>query len=122
MILTWGLLGPGKGIEWAVDGLRRIRRLQPTPSYVVAGQTHPRMRAQQGEQYRLQLRRRVKASGVSDLATILGKYLDAQALAAMVRQASVVLLPCDSREHRHQIKSTVDRRVADGGRVVPRRE
>jgi polysaccharide biosynthesis protein PslF len=98
LILTWGLLGPGKGIEWAVDGLQRIRGLRPLPRYIVAGQTHPRVRTQQGEHYRLQLGRRAKAGRVSDLVTFPGAYLDEPALAAMVRHASVVLLPYDSRD------------------------
>lgn len=98
LVLTWGLLGPGKGIEWAIDGLQRIRRLHPLPRYVVAGQTHPRVRARQGEQYRVQLRLRAKARGVSHLVSFSGSYLDEAALSTLVRQASVVLLPYDSRE------------------------
>ncbi|MEV0570618.1 glycosyltransferase, partial [Dactylosporangium sp. NPDC050588] len=35
-ILTWGLLGPGKGIEWAIGGLRLVRHLMPRPRYVIA--------------------------------------------------------------------------------------
>jgi glycosyltransferase involved in cell wall biosynthesis len=98
MILTWGLLGPGKGIEWAVDGLQRIRRLCPLPRYVVAGQTHPRVRTRHGERYRLQLGLRAKAGGVSNMVSFPGSYLDEQVLAAMIQQASVVVLPYDSRE------------------------
>lgn len=98
LVLTWGLLGPGKGIEWAIDGLQRIRRLTPLPRYVVAGQTHPRVRLHHGEQYRLQLGRRAKARGVSDLVSFPGCYLDDNALAALVRRASVVVLPYESRE------------------------
>jgi len=98
LVLTWGLLGPGKGIEWAIDGLQRIRRSQPLPRYVVAGQTHPRVRERQGEQYRVRLRQRAKARGVSDLVSFSGSYLDEAALAALVREASIVLLPYDSRE------------------------
>jgi len=98
LVLTWGLLGPGKGIEWVVDGLRRIRRLVPRPRYVVAGQTHPRVRLHQGEQYRLRLGLRAKAGGVSDLISFPGAYLDDNALADLVCRASVVVLPYDSRE------------------------
>jgi glycosyltransferase involved in cell wall biosynthesis len=98
LVLTWGLLGPGKGIEWAVDGLQRIRRLNPLPRYVVAGQTHPRVRMRQGEQYRLRLGLRAKAGGVSNMVSFPGSYLDDDALADLVRRASVVLLPYDSRE------------------------
>ena len=43
-LLTWGLLGPGKGIEWAVDGRSPgCGDLDPVPTYMVAGQTHPRV-------------------------------------------------------------------------------
>ncbi len=119
LILTWGLLGPGKGIEWAVDGLQRIRRLRPAPSYVVAGQTHPRVRSRQGEQYRLQLRQRARAGGVSELVSFLGAYLDEHALGALVRRASVVLLPYDSRD---QVTSGVlVEAVASGKPVIATR-
>jgi glycosyltransferase involved in cell wall biosynthesis len=98
LVLTWGLLGPGKGIEWAIDGLQRVRRLAPLPHYVVAGQTHPKVRLRQGERYRLQLGLRAKAAGVAHLVSLPGAYLDARALAGLVSAASVVLLPYDSRE------------------------
>jgi glycosyltransferase involved in cell wall biosynthesis len=98
LVLTWGLLGPGKGIEWAVDGLQRIRRLDPLPRYVVAGQTHPRVRLREGEQYRLRLVQRAKAGGVANLVSLPGAYLDDRALADLVGRASVVLLPYDSYE------------------------
>ena len=39
LILTWGLLGPGKGIEWAIDAMPALRGFNPR--YLVTGQTHP---------------------------------------------------------------------------------
>jgi polysaccharide biosynthesis protein PslF len=98
LILTWGLLGPGKGIEWAIDGLQRLQRLRPLPTYVVAGQTHPRVRQQQGEAYRHQLQRRAAAAGVADMLRFEGSYVDEGALTRLIRRADVVLLPYDSRE------------------------
>ena len=43
-VLTWGLLGPGKGIEWAIDALSELSDLDPAPEYVIAGATHPKVR------------------------------------------------------------------------------
>src|ERR1035437_8743725 len=37
LVLTWGLIGPGKGIEWAVEAMHKIRDLRSAPRYVVAG-------------------------------------------------------------------------------------
>ena len=31
-LLTWGLLGPGKGIEWAIDAMRQLADLVPRRS------------------------------------------------------------------------------------------
>jgi polysaccharide biosynthesis protein PslF len=97
-ILTWGLLRPGKGIEWALIGLREIRRLLPTPRYVVAGQTHPKALAKAGEAYRISLATRARALGVTNLVRFERGYLQQERLARMVSHADVVLLPFDSGE------------------------
>jgi polysaccharide biosynthesis protein PslF len=98
LILTWGLLGPGKGIEWAIDGMQHVRRISPSPAYIVAGQTHPRVRQRQGESYRLHLGQRARAVGVANNVRFEGAYLDEAALARLVGRADVVLLPYDSRD------------------------
>ncbi len=54
-ILTWGLLGEGKGIEWALRALARLADLSALPEYYVVGQTHPRVLEREGEAYRTRL-------------------------------------------------------------------
>ena len=98
LILTWGLLGPGKGIEWAIDGLHELRRMRPVPAYIVAGQTHPRVRQRQGESYRVHLAERARVVGVSRSVRFEGAYLDEASLTRLIRRADVVLLPYDSRD------------------------
>ncbi len=97
-ILTWGLLGPGKGIEWALVGLHELRLLQPQPRYVVAGQTHPKVRARDGEAYRLGLVSRTRALRLRDVVRFEPAYLDDQALHRLIGRADVVLLPYESHE------------------------
>jgi glycosyltransferase involved in cell wall biosynthesis len=95
-ILTWGLLGPGKGIESAIAALPGLRDL--TPRYVVAGQTHPKVLARSGRTYYNSLRAQATACGVADLVEFIPSYLDPHALGRLIRQASVVLLPYESTE------------------------
>ncbi len=95
-ILTWGLIGPGKGIEWAITALSHLRDLRPAPRYLVAGQTHPKVLADQGEAYRDALRYQARAEGVLDLVEFDPTYREVGPLMDMVRQADVVLLPYDS--------------------------
>lgn len=97
-ILTWGLLGQGKGIEWGVEALAGLTDLDPAPVYVVAGQTHPRVLAHEGERYRRSVQSRARALGVADDVVFDDRYLTADQLHRLVRSADVVLLPYDSRE------------------------
>ncbi|HZP49627.1 glycosyltransferase [Actinocrinis sp.] len=97
-ILTWGLIGPGKGIEWAIAALSHLRDLQPAARYLVAGQTHPKVLAVQGEAYRDSLRRQARAAGVLDLVEFDPTYREVGSLMNMVRQADVVLLPYESKD------------------------
>ncbi|MFL6073825.1 MAG: glycosyltransferase [Mycobacteriales bacterium] len=98
MLLTWGLLGPGKGIEWAVEALSHLRDLVPPPRYVVAGQTHPKVLERCGESYREELAARAHAHGVADLVEFVPGYLETRELRRLIRRADVVVLPYDSPE------------------------
>jgi glycosyltransferase involved in cell wall biosynthesis len=97
-ILTWGLLGPGKGIEWGIEAMTRLRDLRPMPHYVIAGQTHPKVALRQGDAYRDRLREQVRRAQLGPWVRFDGRYRDAGALADLVQAADVVLLPYDSTE------------------------
>ncbi|MEH1100153.1 glycosyltransferase [Micromonospora sp. CPCC 205561] len=97
-LLTWGLLGPGKGIEWALRALARLQDLDPTPTYTVAGRTHPKVIEHQGEAYRAGLHRLGAELGVAHAVEYQAAYHDQATLGALVGSADVVVLPYDSRE------------------------
>ena len=65
-LLTWGLLGPGKGIEWALRALAQLQDLDPAPIYTVAGRTHPKVLEQFGDVYRDGLKWQAADLGVAD--------------------------------------------------------
>jgi glycosyltransferase involved in cell wall biosynthesis len=97
-LLTWGLLGPGKGIEWALHALARLRKLKPAPVYTVAGRTHPKQVELHGETYRAGLHRLGATLGVAHMVDYRSAYLDDAELGALIRSADVVVLPYDSTE------------------------
>jgi glycosyltransferase involved in cell wall biosynthesis len=97
-LLTWGLLGAGKGIEWAIDALAELRDVRPRPRYVVAGRTHPKVFAHEGERYRDMLIQRSWSKGVAASVTFDASYRDLPSLTRMIQRASVVVLPYDSRD------------------------
>jgi len=97
-ILTWGLIGPGKGIEWVIDAMVRLRDLPSKPEYVIAGQTHPKVLANDGDRYRDSLIRRVAANGVGDMVRFDDSYRDLASLNHLIGSADVVVLPYDSKD------------------------
>ncbi|MBI3430559.1 MAG: glycosyltransferase [Actinobacteria bacterium] len=115
LILTWGLIGPGKGIEWGIEAMDRLRNLNPAPLYLVAGRTHPKVLDREGEAYREELQHRIDNLNLGELVELNGDYLSNVELAKLVASASVVLLPYDSTE---QMTSGVLIEAVTAGRPV----
>ncbi|MEU8607963.1 glycosyltransferase [Actinoplanes sp. NPDC048791] len=97
-LLTWGLLGPGKGIEWALRSLALLRDLSPMPAYTVAGRTHPKVLEHHGDVYRESLKALAAELGVADAVRWDDVYHDQATLSRLIRSADVVVLPYDSTE------------------------
>ena len=97
-VLTWGLLGPGKGIEWGIEAMAMLRDLAPMPRYIVAGQTHPKVLLHEGDAYRDRLCEQVRQAELGSCVTFDAHYRNTSSLASLVRSADVVLLPYDSTE------------------------
>ncbi len=97
-VLTWGLIGPGKGIEWGIQAMSLLGDLYPPPRYLVAGQTHPKVLAREGEAYRRRLTHEVQALRLAGRVSFDSHYRDRAALADLVFAADVVLLPYDSTD------------------------
>lgn len=95
-VLTWGLLGPGKGIEWAIDAFSELADLDPAPTYVIAGATHPKVRERAGESYREMLVDRAERSGSGPSVSFDDSYRDLESLTDLIRSADLVVLPYDS--------------------------
>lgn len=97
-VLTWGLIGPGKGIEWGIRAMAELADMLPRPEYVVVGKTHPKVLAHAGEAYRESLEQIVAHLHLENVVTFVDEYLDAHQLARYVDSADVVLVPYDSKD------------------------
>jgi glycosyltransferase involved in cell wall biosynthesis len=98
LILTWGLIGPGKGLEWAIRALTEIADMSPLPRYLIAGATHPNVRLDSGEEYRARLMALTQSLGLGSIVEFDDQYLDRSSLARLVRSADVVVIPYESAE------------------------
>jgi glycosyltransferase involved in cell wall biosynthesis len=97
-ILTWGLIGPGKGIERVVDAMRTLHDLPQRPRYLVAGRTHPKVLAVHGESYRRARLAQAARHGISSSVIFDDDYRDVASLTDLIQSSAVVVLPYDSTE------------------------
>ena len=98
VILTWGLIGPGKGIERAIDAMRTLHDLPMRPRYLVAGQTHPKVLAAHGESYRQDRMKQAQRYGIASSVAFDADYRDVASLTALIQSSKVVVLPYDSKD------------------------
>jgi polysaccharide biosynthesis protein PslF len=92
-ILTWGLLGPGAGIESMIDAMVTLGHLEPAPRYAVVGPTHPKILGHDGEAYRHWLMARTIDRDVARLVSFHAARLTGVELSLALANADVVVLP-----------------------------
>ncbi len=97
-LLTWGLLGPGKGVERVIDAMASLQQLPSNPRYLIAGRTHPKVLAAEGEVYRQARAAQAERLGVARSVSFDASYRDVASLTALAQSSAVVVLPYDSTE------------------------
>jgi glycosyltransferase involved in cell wall biosynthesis len=95
-LLTWGLISPGKGLEWSIRAVAELAASGTLVDYVIAGQTHPKLVAEHGEAYRDSLVALVHRLGLGDQVTFVDRYLSPATLDTLIAGADAVVLPYES--------------------------
>jgi polysaccharide biosynthesis protein PslF len=93
VILSFGLLGPGKGYELALDALPAIVAAHPTVCYVVVGATHPDLLRTEGETYRQRLVAQVQRLGMGSHVRFVDRFVGRVELTRWLEAADVFVTP-----------------------------
>lgn len=93
VLLTFGLLGPGKGIEYAIEALPEIVKRHPNVVYLVLGATHPHLVARDGESYRLGLERLAEERGVKEHVIFYDRFVSLDDLKEFIGATDIYLTP-----------------------------
>lgn len=104
VLSTFGLLGPNKSIETAIEALPAIIKKFPDVVYLVLGKTHPGVVRHEGEKYRGYLESRVKELGISDHVRFENRYLSLQEILAYLRLTDIYLFT--SRDPHQAVSGT----------------
>lgn len=93
VILSFGLLGPGKGIEEGIRALATIVERFPDVAYLIVGATHPEIKRREGERYRHSLESLGDSLGVRGNLVFRNAFLQDHELIEYLQSADILLTP-----------------------------
>ncbi len=93
VLLTFGLIGSGKGIEDVIRALPQIVQRHPNVVYLILGATHPHLLAQEGERYRLSLKRLAEDCGVKEHVIFHNRFVSLDDLKEFIGATDIYLTP-----------------------------
>lgn len=93
VILTFGLLSPGKGIETMIAAMPAIVKRHPSALYLVLGATHPHCIAHSGEAYRESLTTLADALGIASHVRLVDTFVEMGELLDYIAAADVYATP-----------------------------
>jgi glycosyltransferase involved in cell wall biosynthesis len=91
VLLTFGLLSPNKGFESVIQAMPRILASHSKTVYMIAGATHPQIRAREGDRYRLELQALAKKLGVEQQILFVNRFVSPEEMASLVGSADIYI-------------------------------
>ena len=93
VLLTFGLLSPSKGIEVVIRALPKLVDEFPDLIYLVLGVTHPEIKRQVGEEYRLSLEREAESLGLREHVIFRNQFIDTAELCRYLQASEIYITP-----------------------------
>jgi glycosyltransferase involved in cell wall biosynthesis len=93
VLMTFGLLSPGKGIEAVIAAMPAIIQQHPRSVYCIVGATHPNLLATEGEAYRQSLKNLAEELGVEKNILWEDAFLENETLLDMIEAADIYITP-----------------------------
>ena len=91
VLLTFGLLSPGKGIEVAIRAMPKIIENNPDVMYIILGATHPHVLKSEGSAYRTTLERLVDRLGLDNHVVFHNRFVTLDELLGYIGVAEIYI-------------------------------
>jgi glycosyltransferase involved in cell wall biosynthesis len=96
VILSFGLVHPGKGFELVIKALPQVIEKHPDIIYIILGATHPHVMKNAGDAYRHGLHQLVNRLGLDSVVRFDNKYVDLDELCRYMEAADIFVTPYKS--------------------------
>lgn len=93
VIMTFGLIGPGKGLEQVIEAMPAIIARHPEAVYRVVGATHPNLVARDGESYRDRLVALAEQLGLAGHIEWENRFLGTEELLDQLEACDIYVTP-----------------------------
>ena len=116
VILSFGLLEPGKGYETVIDAMPAVVAAHPTACYVILGATDPNHLAADGNAYRAGLEAQVAKRGMTASVKFVDRFVGRVELGNWLEAADVITTPYADLDQ--TVSSTLSFAMAAGKPIV----
>jgi glycosyltransferase involved in cell wall biosynthesis len=93
VLSTFGLISAGKGVEYVIQALPSLIEKHPNILYLIIGETHPEVRKNEGESYRMSLIRLVDQLGLRNHVKFHNRFLTKRELIRYLHATDIYLTP-----------------------------
>jgi len=98
IISTFGLIGPGKGLEIGIRAMAEVVKDFPSALYLILGETHPMLKKAEGERYRSMLEALVEEYGLTNQVHFINKYLTDEEIGKYLYMTDIYLSPYPNKD------------------------
>jgi len=98
VISTFGLISPGKGLEYGIEAIAKVAEKHKDVIYLILGQTHPCVKRESGEAYREKLVDLVDRLGIQEHVRFVDKYLTKDEIINYLQLSDIYMTPYLGRE------------------------
>ncbi len=93
VLMTFGLIGPNKGIEVALKAIPEIIKENPNVLYLIVGRTHPEIVKRCGYSYRNKLNGIVEDLGIQNNVLFYDRFVTDEQLITFLAAADIYITP-----------------------------
>jgi glycosyltransferase involved in cell wall biosynthesis len=116
IITTFGLIGPGKGLELGIRAVADVLTEYPDCTYLILGQTHPMLQKSEGEKYRQMLEQLVNDLGITESVKFVNRFLTDEELNDYLYLTDIYLSPYPNLDQ--AVSGTLAFAVGSGRAIV----
>ncbi len=116
ILLTFGFLSRGKGLEYVLEALPKVMKATPDLTYIVLGVTHPNVLKEEGESYRNLLIQKVRDLGLSSHVSFYNEYVSLDSLLQFLRAADIYI--STSLDPNQAVSGTLSYALGSGRPVI----